>query len=1551
MKLLILLCSAVYFNLIIVPLLAQGEISCNPGEGVHNVHLKSGKCLNYIMTRNDCLVAYHNNKWYDAKIRETASNKAGEDCVDDPQYFNSCVEVLNKFQAYNTQPGCNWHTMSNPQIYELQPTFPENPTNCTSYHTCICQEKNCTKCPIGYYSGGGVDVPCTACGAGKWGNVYAATSEANACVSCSKGKYTDRIGQTKCKSCGVGYYTDSAGRNACISCPKGKYADEIGQTKCKSCGVGKGTIVDSAPTGCVDIATCNIGEGMDPTQVTNAAGCMNPITTEAECKEMQMADASKSYRSGNAADPNYCSLWNAAYQFTPPSVTTYVKCSSNEICICSLKTCSTCPLGTYSAGGVAALCKTCEVGHSCPDPKKNPIPCPIGTYQGSTGSSNNCTLCDTGMYNDEAGQTACKTCSKGKYNDEKGANKQSKCKTCSEGKSTFNEGSKGPTACVNMMCNVGYGVKLFYDVTDGCPSTDWITTYEECTTACLEKYTSYCSQENLHKPTTAGQKNVPRGCFLQDAQYGVYWFNPDTTSTASCQVPYSSSNPASIECVCKNNESPCSTCSKGYYSAGGFNAICAACKIGQYTDQTGQIQCKSCGENMYTTEEGQTSAASCKQCTPATNSPACSVCKKGQYGLKTCKNCAVGMFASLDHMIECKSCEAGTYATSVGAIECAKCEKGKASATPGESVKTACKNCLPGFYSLDGAATCKQCPSGKASTEIGTTSADACKDCTPGKYSNFSACLDCNSGYYSSKNAAFSSDTCIACPPERFYTPSGATLKSQCACPGGYFLSNDKCTACSVDYYCPGNNTIKPCQFGYNTRNTPGAVNESQCLLCAKNCIACPKNTYSVIGSGCQFCPENTPSTLGLLGATSLSQCKLCNSGSGFPNYGLSTGKCTSCSSNYKGIGYGPCIACEQNEMSSPGSSECFSPQEFKKQLMDSVNEISATQGGLIKAIALANAKSNEVKQKANGLIAKLSLDWATQDVINEAQKLRNQLSKTPEYNVKHHCEQEKQRLAYGVLRTGVVVPSDAEIDDKYCLNENRNRLISSFCNFRPRFIKLLQEKLYPRLPSNPKNTGRDLWPNICCKKDNFQNLKTCDDPSGKVLRSHIVPFALAQGGNLTIENLYGEIVDILKKDGYLQQGMNKAVDGIKDGDKLKAKLNNLFETTLLCGPREFGLPTNEAIRLCELFYPYEHMLATYYDEVNALLEPLQRRRRRRRLLGVWPSIRDGFTNLINSASGFMFSKDEDDNRDDDSGSEMQKLEDKMEMLTKSNAMLMNEVKQSRNKINRLEKKDAVSHKEIQHLKKKDTVLTNKTNTFLAILKQNEKTKRRLGGAAPLADELCPFVTMSHVSEYEKDIDTFCTGYAHIDLNHPGTVINLAIMTPWDIPPKLIPELREKARYEISDDCPTPMFTANDISLQNIDGMDLFVIQLDSTSPNGYLQKELPQCGATNNIALKPHIPKTTIDVKIWRDHEDCCKDTKDYNMCKAIKCLLSDDPNGIEPVNDAWTGLQVGYQYKVTGTTYTATCDNKPNSKPCGSNSRRRRLLQDEYGNSGERL
>ena len=71
-------------------------------------------------------------------------------------------------------------------------------------------------------------------------------------------------------------------------------------------------------------------------------------------------------------------------------------------------------------------------------------------------------------------------------------------------------------------------------------------------------------------------------------------------------------------------------------------------------------------------------------------------------------------------------------------------------------------------------------------------------------------------------------------------------------------------------------------------------------------------------------------------------------------------------------------------------------------------------------------------------------------------------------------------------------------------------------------------------------------------------------------------------------------------------------------------------------------------------------------------------------MLGVWPSIKNGFTNLMNSASGFMFGKDEeDDNRDDvveldaddkegGSNSEIRKLEDAVEILAAESKQSLN---------------------------------------------------------------------------------------------------------------------------------------------------------------------------------------------------------------------------------------------------------------------------------------
>ena len=94
----------------------------------------------------------------------------------------------------------------------------------------------------------------------------------------------------------------------------------------------------------------------------------------------------------------------------------------------------------------------------------------------------------------------------------------------------------------------------------------------------------------------------------------------------------------------------------------------------------------------------------------------------------------------------------------------------------------------------------------------------------------------------------------------------------------------------------------------------------------------------------------------------------------------------------------------------------------------------------------------------------------------------------------------------------------------------------------------------------------------------------------------------------------------------------------------------------------------------------------------------------------------------------------------------------------------------------------------------------------------------------------------------------------------------MALVYADDVSAEQVPMLQDQGRYAVVDDCPTKTFAADDVSLQVVDGENLFVILLDSTSPNGYLRKELPECGNWNTPTAFPRIPRDTISVKVYRD-------------------------------------------------------------------------------------
>ena len=86
----------------------------------------------------------------------------------------------------------------------------------------------------------------------------------------------------------------------------------------------------------------------------------------------------------------------------------------------------------------------------------------------------------------------------------------------------------------------------------------------------------------------------------------------------------------------------------------------------------------------------------------------------------------------------------------------------------------------------------------------------------------------------------------------------------------------------------------------------------------------------------------------------------------------------------------------------------------------------------------------------------------------------------------------------------------------------------------------------------NINKEAKSFWPNICCKERRDTTLEACKDPSGELNRGDIIPFALSSGGNYSRHNLYVEVTDTIKKNGYLHKGMLKLLDSLNSIPKTK---------------------------------------------------------------------------------------------------------------------------------------------------------------------------------------------------------------------------------------------------------------------------------------------------------------------------------------------------------------------------------------------------------------
>ena len=137
----------------------------------------------------------------------------------------------------------------------------------------------------------------------------------------------------------------------------------------------------------------------------------------------------------------------------------------------------------------------------------------------------------------------------------------------------------------------------------------------------------------------------------------------------------------------------------------------------------------------------------------------------------------------------------------------------------------------------------------------------------------------------------------------------------------------------------------------------------------------------------------------------------------------------------------------------------------------------------------------------------------------------------------KSSCKSERTKGT--IIFPAIEIENEIEKNqDTTCIDTNRDELLKSFCSFTSDLDELFRLQ-------GIKKQAKTFWPNICCKERRDTTLEVCEDPSGRVSRENIIPFALSQGGNYSRHNLYVEVTDTIKINGYLHEGMLQLLDSL----------------------------------------------------------------------------------------------------------------------------------------------------------------------------------------------------------------------------------------------------------------------------------------------------------------------------------------------------------------------------------------------------------------------
>lgn len=568
--------------------------------------------------------------------------------------------------------------------------------------------------------------------------------------------------------------------------------------------------------------------------------------------------------------------------------------------------------------------------------------CAPGMYQ--NGSSTGCSICTSGRFSSNEGQTVCGDCFFGAYAPL--ANSTS-CILAEEGKFVNTTGATASMSCVPGTFSLTQGSLACKDCPPGTyTNVSGTQTCSSCSPGTVQPVQGQQSCDICPLGTFAGNTGLldcvactlgkiatipgSTNCTSCDAGWfgfntslclrcspGTYMQLPDATACTQCDVGFIAANSSALICdpcpkgtfMAAKGNSQCVNCAPGYFGNSIGLTACLACSPGTYTNQSGLTACSSCGIGTF--GEGFF-LSTCSNCDPGKysdllQSDKCASCPAGTSqplaGTSFCVDCLPGSFTSETERRNCTLCPAGNIANGARSIACTQCPKGTFINSTGGTV---CHECQPGlFNSMDGRTECSPCPVGAFTF---ATRSDACISCGVGKYQNHtgsSECLLCSPGTFADVPGL---TTCLLCNQGAYAQAQGS---SACAlCTTGTHNNETAASGC-VD-----------CDPGYYSDSAAAIM-----------CRACPKGTFQAFsrGSICAACEVGTSSnqTINDMAATS---CVACSPGYYAPVVGLFT--CLPCetgkfASLYHSSSCSSCLEGSANPLTGQASCESCPPGYF----------------------------------------------------------------------------------------------------------------------------------------------------------------------------------------------------------------------------------------------------------------------------------------------------------------------------------------------------------------------------------------------------------------------------------------------------------------------------------------------------------------------------------------------------------------------------------------------------------------------------------------------